>query len=210
MVSNASDFILWGVDDVFYFKDVNVTENLEILRDNIDIISATLRLSPQINYCHTVDAKTTVPNFTPIRSHALKFDRTQGTHDWNYPFELCATIFRKDDVISYLNTINSKYGITGLSHPNKLEVCGSRLFTRKDHADEKKVFCTCLDSVVLSVITINRVQDVCNAPIYEESSGDIKYLDTLLWTDRELDAEFYLENAKTVTSCHIGDFKLRG
>lgn len=25
----------------------------------------------------------------------LKFDRNDGTHDWNYPFELCATLFRK-------------------------------------------------------------------------------------------------------------------
>jgi hypothetical protein len=111
--------------------------------DHSEIISATLRLSPQMNYCHTVDAQTTVPtcmiqpcphnlfcllylfiyfiylfiylllfvlfkflvhswNFfiyslvvTKVGQHVLKFDRTQGTHDWNYPFELCATIFRK-------------------------------------------------------------------------------------------------------------------
>jgi hypothetical protein len=136
----------------------------------------------------------------------LKFSRTEGTHDWNYPFELCATIFRKDDVISYFNKIKANYGISGLCHPNKLEVCGSRLFTRKDHSDHLKVFCTCLSRVVCSVITVNRVQDVCNAPIYDESS--VEFLDTLLWENKNYDETFYIKNAETVTSCHIGDLKI--
>lgn len=60
-MSKADDYILWGVDDVMYFKDVNLAESVHILHENSDIISSTLRLTPQMNYCHTVDKVTVVP-----------------------------------------------------------------------------------------------------------------------------------------------------
>eukprot|EP01127_Copromyxa_protea_P018000 TRINITY_DN5574_c0_g1_i1.p1 TRINITY_DN5574_c0_g1~~TRINITY_DN5574_c0_g1_i1.p1 ORF type:complete len:491 (+),score=67.85 TRINITY_DN5574_c0_g1_i1:589-2061(+) len=214
LVSKSSDFILWGVDDVLYFRDVDLRESLSILHENNDIISSTLRLTPQMNYCHTVDKNTTVPLGVPITARnihgeienpVLKFNRTEGTHDWDYPFELCATIYRKTDVISYFEWIEHNYGVEGLSHPNKLEVCGSRLFKKNDHPDADKVHCTCLSQPVLAVITVNRVQDVCGAPIYDELT--VEELDVLLWEGSEYDEEFYVNNAKEMKSCHIGDFK---
>jgi hypothetical protein len=53
---------------LFYFCFVFLSYSFEISnrstyfrRDDSEVISATLRLSPQINYCHTQDSKTTVP-----------------------------------------------------------------------------------------------------------------------------------------------------
>jgi hypothetical protein len=60
---------------------------------------------------------------------------------------------------------------------------------------------------VLGVITVNRVQDVCGAPIYDEMT--VEELDLLLWDGSEYDEDFYLKNGDNMKSCHIGDFKVR-
>lgn len=65
-MSNAADFLLWGVDDVMYFRDVDLSESVHVLHENPEIISSTLRLTPQMNYCHTVDKTTTVPHGTHL------------------------------------------------------------------------------------------------------------------------------------------------
>jgi hypothetical protein len=63
-----ADFILWGVDDVMYFKDVDLHLSLSVLHENEDLISSTLRLAPQMSYCHTVDKTTIVPPGIPTLS----------------------------------------------------------------------------------------------------------------------------------------------
>jgi hypothetical protein len=111
--SCPSDFILWGVDDVIYYRKVNLKLHMEILRDRQDILCSQLKLSPNITYCHPADSFSKLPNFIPFHNHSstvdnrrselcstsnhniLLFNRFEGTNDWNYPFELCATLMRK-------------------------------------------------------------------------------------------------------------------
>jgi len=214
IVKNAHDFILWGVDDVLFYNDYDLLESIKILQENTDILSASLRLYPNITYCHPADANSQVPPLTPIFSKGqsdssnivLKFNRFEGTQDWNYPFELCATILRKDDVVSILEMIEQLYGREGISHPNKLEVCGSRLFLQKKHPMHTLKYCSCLSNPILSVITINRVQDICPNPIF--SSVELETLDKYFWEGKEFDLQYYKDNATKFNAIHIGDFKL--
>lgn len=56
---------------------------------------------------------------------------------------------------------------------------------------------------------MNRVQDVCGAPIYDENEMTVEELDVFLWNDSEYDEMFYVQNAPKMKSCHIGDFQVK-
>jgi len=106
-----------------------------------------------------------------------------------------------------MNAIEKNFGREGISHPNKLEVCGSRVFSRKIHPQSSLHYCTCLKSPVLSVITINRVQDVCQNRIYNSNEfSSLEALDALFWEEREMDLNYYRN--KKFNAVHIGDFIL--
>ena len=236
-VKSASPYILWGVDDVLYYNPTDVSEFIEIMEKDKKVLCATLRLSPNVTYCHPSNAHSKLPSFNVekdnLRFHAsdsdadrifpsnsasssapstkrvfeqeiLRFDRSTATEDWNYPFELCATLMHKDMVSDILLSILQTNGLDGMSHPNKLEVTGSRLFTQNLTSHAKLTSCLCLKNPVLSVITINRVQDVCENRIYDEISLD--ELELHLDQGRRLDLAYYRNH--TFDAVHIGDFVL--
>lgn len=236
-VKQASPYILWGVDDVLYYNPTDVSEFIEIMEKDEKVLCATLRLSPNVTYCHPSNANSQLPPFAiekdaltfsaedsiakrifsttkPQSSDAssvrnfeqqiLRFDRSTATEDWNYPFELCATLMHKSMVSDVLLSILQTNGLDGMSHPNKLEVTGSRLFSQNLTPHAKLTSCLCLQKPVLSVITINRVQDVCENRIYDEISLD--ELEKHLDEGRLLNLDYYRE--RVFDAVHIGDFIL--
>jgi len=211
IVKSSHDFILWGVDDVLFYNTFDIKESITVLHENEDVLTASLRLYPNITYCHPADAHTKIPESTMIYPHGktesqngvLKFNRFDGTYDWNYPFELCATILRKEDVISIMEMIEKLNGREGISHPNKFEVCGAQLFSLKAHPKHTLKNCTCLSNPVLSVVTVNRVQDVCTNPIFQQV--ELSTLDGYFWEELEFDIEYYQKHCKTFNAVHIGD-----
>ena len=66
---NADDFILWGVDDVFYYNPVDLRPFLMEMDRNDDILVSHLRLSPNITYCHPSDAYSVLPEFHVIEGN---------------------------------------------------------------------------------------------------------------------------------------------
>jgi hypothetical protein len=100
LVEQAESFILWGVDDVLYYAPVDFKESMQSIKEQEEILCAHFRLSPNVNYCHPSDAYAKLPPFHPVRQDApgatmLKYNRFETDQDWNYPFELCATLMRK-------------------------------------------------------------------------------------------------------------------
>jgi len=95
------------------------------------------------------------------------------------------------------------YGRDGLSHPNKLEVSGARLFSQKKHPKHTLKYCTCLTKPVLSVVTVNRVQDVCSNPIFDQV--ELETLDKYFWEEKEFDIQYYKNNSQKFNAVHIGD-----
>jgi hypothetical protein len=217
IVKDSAPYILWGVDDVLYYNPTDIRPFVDLMRQDPEILCSTLRLSPNVTYCHPSNAHSKLPNFTSVttfecsatdvkdfRQEILKFDRSQATEDWNYPFELCATMMHKNMVSDILLAITNVNGLDGLSHPNKLEVSGSRLFTKQLLEHARLTSCLCVKHPVLSVITVNRVQDVCENRIYTEISLDAleKHFDD----KRKMDLAYY--RSKLFDAVHIGDFVL--
>lgn len=59
---------------------------------------------------------------------------------------------------------------------------------------------------IMTVVTVNRVQDVCANPIYGEI--DLATLDGLFLSNRRLDLAAYRAKAPSFNSVHVGDFIL--
>jgi hypothetical protein len=58
-----------------------------------------------------------------------------GSQDWNYPFSLCASLYRLGDVHELLSQMQLLYGgLTAFSHPNRLEVLGNLVATQGSRA----------------------------------------------------------------------------
>ena len=57
------------------------------------------------------------------------------------------------------------------------------------------------------MITVNRVQDVCENPIFGEI--DLETLDKYFWDGAEFDLEYYKSKKDKFNCVHIGDFILK-
>ena len=91
-----------------------------------------------------------------------------GSHDWDYPFDLCGTVYRKAHVEQILRDVEATDGLDGLSHPNKLEAAGNRAIARlcstkslAQHTERG-----CLQRRAMVVVTINRVQSVFSNRVF--------------------------------------------
>lgn len=98
------------------------------------------------------------------------------------------------------------------SHPNCLELWGNKLLAKKPLSSAPASattntippLCACSSRPVMSVVTINRVQDVYSTPVYqnEEGAGDLALLDTYLHEGRRLNWAAYAR--EVFPSVHIG------
>ena len=85
------------------------------------------------------------------------FEAGKGTHDWNYPFDLCGTLYRSRTIRALIAQLDS----SRLRHPNTLESAGQDAF-RAVHATSeagaKPWLRAALARRAMVVVTINRVQ----------------------------------------------------
>lgn len=205
IVNNSRRYILWGVDDVIFYDYVDFESIMDCMDKHTDILSCILKLSPEITFCQPSNKYSKTPKqFIDINEHILKYDRTETTEDWNYPFELSSAVMRKKDVISYITTITKKFGKQALSHPNKFEIAGSRVTSHQSNSVSKLPYCLCMKKQVMSIITVNIVQSVCSNPLFQEI--DLDTMDDYLHKGCEFDLSYYRN--KHFNSTHIGDFVL--
>jgi hypothetical protein len=115
-----------------------------------------------VDYCLQVEP--------PLRilpcGELVAFEAGKGTHDWDYPWDLCGTLYRVSTVRSVLRRLRAAVplGAThppSLRHPNALEAAGQSAF-RAVFADMTACGGVWLRSALarraMVVVTINRVQ----------------------------------------------------
>jgi len=66
LVKKAHDFILWGVDDVFYYNTISLAPFMDVMNRDATILCGHLRLSPNVTYCHPSDSNSVVPPFSKV------------------------------------------------------------------------------------------------------------------------------------------------
>jgi len=157
-------YTLFGVDDGLYYNYINIDQSIDFLNKNPAIFSHSLRLHPNVTYCHPAGQENVVPNIhIAYRYPGIGFYNTrQGRYDWCYAFELCATILRTNFVQEVLERFK-----TDIANPNNLEALGHTLWISRLLEDpDQYSHAGCLLYEAFCVPTINRVQDEYKNPIY--------------------------------------------
>ena len=186
--SKAAQSVLLTVDDALWFQDFDATAAMELLREDGRIYSVHAKLCPRIEYAHPNNKFMRVPPFyskqpaLPFQkeksdgstSELLIFDRSKGEYDWNYPWELSASFYRLDSVEEVLQKIRAEFGASAADHPNHLEGYGVRLLKQqKLRTANSATHCACSDHPVVAVVTINRVQNLFENPVYDTNGSEM-------------------------------------
>jgi len=158
------------------------------------------------------------------------FKGGDGSHDWDYPFDLCGSIYRSSLVASILEEIEKTCGLAGLGHPNTLEVQGNQALARLQAAGKaaRALLRGCLQRRAMVVVTINRVQSVCSNRVYRTAppappgaaspdgrearshvACEVEELDRLLFERAELDEASYLAHALDFSCVHVGGLRIK-
>ena len=162
-------FFSFMVDDMIFFKELNLLECVSVLQEQQKAYSLHLKLSPSICYSHTNNKLMNQPTFEPILKQNqplsslkfLKYRRSETELDWNYPFDFCGSIYRTNQ----LNNLITKIDPSKLTKPNLFESAGN-VAIRMNMLAKDYPYCLCMNAPHLTVITINKVQEVYNTPVY--------------------------------------------
>eukprot|EP00438_Fugacium_kawagutii_P023032 Skav229909 [mRNA] locus=scaffold2151:514090:515223:- [translate_table: standard] len=184
--------VLLTVDDALWFKDFNAAAAMRLLSNAKHRVYAVhAKLCPRVEYAHPNNKFMRVPPFqSPCHTNEdsatefLIFERERGEYDWNYPWELSASLYRLESVEEVLKGIRSEFGFDAADHPNHLEGYGVRLLKQqKLTTANASPYCACPSDPVVAVVTINRVQSLFENPIYAQSDGSeisVEELDQVL------------------------------
>ena len=85
--------------------------------------------------------------------------------DWNYPFDFCGSIYRAEHVKQIFQLMKEKYP-QKITRPNHFEFFGNKVVKEFDVAKDFPC-CLCLNLPCMTVVTVNKVQDIYNTPVYK-------------------------------------------
>lgn len=132
-----------------------------------------------------------MPKLVRIEGEILEYERSTSELDWNYPFDFCGSIYLLDRVVTVMEAIAE---LGKIKRPNVFEYLGNKAIKDKSIASAYKL-CLCLNIPVLTVITVNKVQDVYETPVYDfETGGEQDVLEVMnecMREGKELDCEGY-------------------
>lgn len=202
----ATPLVMFGCDDVVFKEDFDLAVVAEAFGDS-RLFGFSLRLGLEVFYCAMQRRTQRRPNFLRTAPSIL-WDWTRASDDWGYPFELCCTVYRREDVAKTLDLLNEGQ-VThprwpNWGHPNRFEALGSALRDRFKPSPLMASF----PSAKGVVVTVNRVQEECKNFVY--GVGDLFDCATLLdlWNrGMVMDVEAY--HGRKYHSVHIGEIRLR-
>ena len=132
-LESSSGHCFFLVDDIVFRRPVDMNVCSNILENNPDILTFSLRLGLHLNYCYPVNAFQKIPDGQVQHGYFLWAWRS-GMHDWSYPFSVDGHIFRAKQLLNYIrhlefNTPNSfEAEMQKIPHhfalPN-LSICGA-------------------------------------------------------------------------------------
>jgi len=193
-LAQASDYIMFGCDDVVFKDHIDFAYALNILSNNDMVFGFSLRLGDNIK---------PAPNYVENDDlHNVWNWNLSTLSSWNYPWELDSTIYRKADVIKILKQLTSKK----IKNPNFFE-------SEVANAPTLYIDRNCLASFKSSksiVLTVNRVQDNFNNEFDDSLATDVRSLNAVYKNGGKLD---YLAIAKMPNKrIHVGAeyFKITG
>ncbi len=203
-IDGAGACIMWGVDDALFYRPFNLDTAAQYLQEHPQVLGWHVKMSPGLILCRSFGSvPQIVPPLTAIKD-GFVFDRHGGTYDWNYPWEVIGTAYRRD-VVQRLLHVASLAGRTA-STPNDLEGAVAPLFGENSPLVRGMgSSMACCREPVMSVISVNCVQRG-RSYLFDTQRSPEEML-TFFDENREYDDEFYRQ--QQFLSVHIGDFRLK-
>jgi len=155
-VATAHPHVLLCCDDSLYYNKFDLGEAARILDANPHVIVYHIMLHGGLSYCQPKGKESPPPPLMPGGGSSMTFVRMMASLEWNYPWELSSSLYRKADVEAMLEAIVKHHGEDGISHPNKLEECGERVAHSQQCEPFTKAMCACSSQAVASAVVINR------------------------------------------------------
>lgn len=173
-INLTQDHIMFGCDDVVFTNHFNVGFAEKALDINEQIFGFSFRLGLNI---------TPFPKDVITHEKFVEWNWSQASENhYNYPWELCATLYRKTDIIEILSSLE-----TQITNPNFLE--GNIAANASDYIKRPNLCCLRQESSSIA-ITVNRVQDTHCNPVDSTMPTDIHYLNKIYNNfDNKLDVQ---------------------
>jgi hypothetical protein len=156
LVNESSGYILLGCDDVFFIDHFDVNIPIARLASDSDLFGFSLRLGLNLH---------SLPELR-IGVDVVEWDwRAAPEGHWSYPWEVSASIYRREFVSSYLDTA------TGATIPNRFESLLAESCRDESRGIAAKLACFVRSKCL--TLTVNRVQDEFPNEFDDSSETDI-------------------------------------
>lgn len=143
IIENSPPYVLLGCDDVFFTRPFDPAEIIDALATDPELFAVSLRLGRNIR---------PMPASMEAYGPFLRFDwRHCGAPQWNYPFDVSASVYRRDDLLRILCEFPN------LRTPNFLEGNVAQAIEQGEYAVKPGLACYPLSRSL--TLTINRVQE---------------------------------------------------
>ncbi len=144
MVESAREHILLGCDDVFFIDYFDPAIAIDRLANDSDLFGFSLRLGLNLMLNPMPDIR--------VSGDTLEWEwRSAPSGNWNYPWEVSGSIYRKSFVQAYLESNSSS------SNPNRFEFLFYNHSRKISRDAEPKLGCFRRSKCL--TLTVNRVQD---------------------------------------------------
>lgn len=112
LINESVEFTVFFVDDIIFKNSFSFYDNqMNIFKNDNDILCRSLRLHPNLTYCYSMDLKITKqPNF--LENNIFYWKKEQG--DYGYPMSVDGNIFRTKEILPLIIKLDYK-------NPNSFE-----------------------------------------------------------------------------------------
>lgn len=162
------------VDDIVFRRPIDMDVCNDILKNNPDVLTISLRLGLHLNYCYPVNSYQQIPD-GQVQQGFFLWPWRAGSHDWGYPFSVDGHIFRSKQLLDYIRHLE-------FTTPNSFEAEMQKI----PHYFALPNLTICNVESSLFNNPLNRVQDA-----FQNRSGNVTTEELLTrWNDGlEIDIE---------------------
>ncbi len=170
LVEAAHDYVLFGCDDVFFTDHFDPTIPLKILASDSDVFGFSLRLGLNLHW---------LPNLSLDGNVAQWEWRTAPPGNWDYPWDVSASIYRRNFIADYLRATPAAI------NPNRFEGFLANACRSVEREIPSKL--ACFKRSKCLTLTVNRVQDEFPNEFDDSAETDIASLYRAHLSGRQLD-----------------------
>ncbi|MGA2297763.1 MAG: glycosyltransferase, partial [FCB group bacterium] len=108
------EYILFLVDDNIFTRDFYIQDTIKSMVENSLSIGFSLRLGENTKYCYPLNKNQKPPQYQKLEKGILLYNWNGADFDFGYPLELSSSLYRKQDIIGLIMSLDFK-------NPNTLE-----------------------------------------------------------------------------------------